>query len=74
MVPDDIYRSILINANVYLHPGYKPAGLISVFEGMAAKCQLIMRKQEMIDEVAIDRETAYVASYSETLVGIIKDY
>ena len=41
---------------------------------MAAKCQLITRKQDLLDELAIDQETAYVASYSETLSGIIKDY
>ena len=74
IVQDDIFRSTLLNADVYLHPGYRPAGLISVYEGMAAKCQLIVRKQDLLDEVAIDQETAYVASYSETLSGIIKDY
>ena len=74
MVPDDIYRSALLNADVYLHPGYKPAGIISVYEGVAAKCQLIVRKQDLLDEIAIAQETAYVASYSETLSGLIKDY
>ena len=74
LVPDDIYRSGLLNADVYLHPGYKPAGLISVYEAMAAKCQLIMRQQDIINDIAVDQQTAYVASYSETLVGIIKDY
>ena len=74
LVPDDIYRSALLNADVYLHPGYKPAGLISVYEAMAAKCQLIMRQQDIINDIAVDQQTAYVASYSETITGIIKDY
>ena len=74
LVPDDIYRSALLNADVYIHSGYKPAGLVSIYEAMAAKCQLIVRKQELLDELAIDQETAYVASYSETLTSIIKDY
>ena len=74
LVPDDIYRSALLNADVYLHPGYKPAGLISVYEAMAAKCQLIMRQQDILEGIAVDQQTAYVASYSETLAGIIKDY
>ena len=74
IVPDDIYRSALLNADVYLHPGYKPAGLISVYEAMAAKCQLIVRQQDILEDVAVDQETAYVAAYSETLAGIIKDY
>ena len=74
LVPDDIYRSTLLNADVFLHPGYKPAGLISVYEAMAAKCQLIMRQQDILEGVCVDQQTAYVAAYSETLAGIIKDY
>ena len=74
IIPDDIYRSALLNADVFLYPGYKPAGLISTYEAMAAKCQLIVRQQTLLEEIAIDQQTAYVASYSETLAGIIKDY
>ena len=74
LLPDDIYRSTLLNADVYFHPGYKPAGLISIYEAMAAKCQIITRKLDILEGVTIDQETAYVASYSETLAGIIKDY
>ena len=74
LVPDDIYRSGLLNADIFLHPGYKPAGLISIYEAMVAKCQLIVRQQDILSDIAIDQQTAYVASYSETLAGIIKDY
>ena len=74
LVPDDVYRSALINADVFLHPGYKPAGLVSIYEAMAAKCQLIARQQDILEGVTVDQQTAYVASYSETLTGIIKDY
>ena len=74
IIPDDVYRSALLNADMYFHPGYKPAGCISVFEAMSAKCQLVMRKQDINSEYIIDQQTAYVASYSETLAGIIKDY
>ena len=64
IIPDDIYRSALLNADVFLYPGYKPAGLISTYEAMAAKCQLIVRQQTLLEEIAIDQQTAYVASYS----------
>lgn len=74
LVPDDIYRSALLNTDVYLHPGYKPAGLISIYEAMVAKCQMIVRQQDILEDIMIDQETAYVAAYSETLAGIIKDY
>ena len=74
MIPNDVYRSALLNADIYIHPGYKPAGIVSLLEAMAAKCQVIIRSQQLLEEVTIDQETAYVASYSETLSGIIKDY
>lgn len=74
IVPDDIYRSALLNADIFLYPGYKPPGLISIYEAMAAKCQLITRQHLLLENVAVDQDTAYVASYSETLAGIIKDY
>lgn len=74
LIPDDVYRSALINADVYLSLGYKPAGVITILEAMAAKCQLIVRDQELLKDIAVDQETAYVASYSETLVDLIKDY
>ena len=73
-IPDDVYRSALLNADVYLHPGYKTAGIVSIFESMAAKCQLIVRKQNILSDIAIDQKSAYVASYTETLSSIIKDY
>ena len=74
VMPDDIYRSALLNADVCFYPGYKPNGMISTYEAMAAKCQLIVRHQPLMEEVTIDQQTAYVASYSETLAGILKDY
>ena len=54
VVPDDIYRSALLNADVYIHPGYKPAGLVSIYEAMASKCQLIVRQQDILEGVAVD--------------------
>lgn len=74
MVPDDVYRSALLNADVFIHPGYRPAGIISIDEAMAAKCQIIMRKKELLADSIVDQENAYVASFSETLAGITKDY
>ena len=74
LMPDDIYRSALLNADVYLHPGYKTAGITSIYEAMVAKCQVIVRQQSILEGLTVDQETAYVASYSETLAGIIKDY
>ena len=74
LLPDDVYRSGLLNADVYLHPGYRPVGVISLCEAMAAKCQVIVRKSDNVSSFCTDQENSYVASYSETLSSIIKDY
>ena len=74
ILPDDIYRSMLLNADVFMLPGYNVAGIISVEEAMAAKCQLIVRKAAMFPEFLKNEKTAYVAEFSETLTSLCLDY
>ena len=74
ILPDDIYRSLLLNADVFMLPGYNVAGIISVEEAMAAKCQLIVRKSAMFPEFLRNEKTAYVAEFSETLTSLCLDY
>ena len=74
MPTDDIYRSILINADIFFYPGYGMIGVNALLEAMAAKCQIISREQPLLDELLRDGENAYVCSYSETLVSVVKDY
>ena len=74
ILPDDIYRSMLLNADVFMLPGYNLAGIISVEEAMAAKCQLIVRKSAMFPEFLKNEKTAYVAEFSETLTSLCLDY
>ena len=74
LVADDIYRSALINADMCLLLTYRPVGTITILEAMAAKCQLVVREQELLKEIAVDQKTAYVANYSETLTELIKEY
>ena len=74
LVADDIFRSALINADACLLLTYRPVGTITISEAMAAKCQLIVREQALLNEIAVDQKTAYVASYSETLADLIKEY
>lgn len=73
-VPEDIYRSALLNASIFMLPGYRTAGVISIQEAMAAKCQLIVRKQSVCSRTLIDGETAYIGEYSETLTDLVKSY
>ena len=49
-------------------------GVISIEDAMAAKCQVIVRKQTTIPDILVDGETAYIAEFSETITSLIKDY
>ncbi len=74
IIPDDVYRSALMNADIFMLPGYKKAGVVTILDAMAAKCQLIVRKSAIFDGLLEDGKTAYLADYSETLTSLTKDY
>ena len=72
--PDDIYRSALLNADVFMIPGYKVTGVTSIVEAMAAKTQIIARKSTVLEGILEDGETAHLAEFSETLASLTRDY
>ena len=74
IIPDDVYRSALMNADIFMLPGYKKTGVVSLMDAMAAKCQLIVRKQAIFEDLIEDGKTGYLAQYSETLTSLTKDY
>lgn len=74
VMPDDIYRSALLNAEVFVIPGYRPTGAISIVDAMGAKCQIIARKQAVFTDLVVDGKTGYLGEYSETISSLIKDY
>ena len=74
ILPDDIYRSMLLNADVFMLPGYSLSGIISVQEAMAANCQLIVRDSAVYSELLVNEKTAYIADNSETLTSLCLDY
>ena len=55
-------------------PGYNLAGIISVEEAMAAKCQLIVRKSSILQGTLKNESTAYIAEFSETLTSLVLEY
>lgn len=74
-VPDDVYRSALLNAKIFMLPSYRPCGIVSLFEAMAAKCQIIARAQSVtFSDIIKDGENAYIGKFSETLTSLVKDY
>ena len=74
ILPDDIYRSMLLNADVFMLPGYQLSGIVSIEEAMAANCQLIVRKSAVFPEFLQNNKTAYIAEHSETLTSLCLDY
>jgi glycosyltransferase involved in cell wall biosynthesis len=74
ILPDDIYRSMLLNADVFMLPGYNLSGVVSIEEAMAANCQLIVRKSTIFPDFLKNEQNAYIAEYSETLTSLCLDY
>ena len=74
ILPDDIYRSMLLNADIFMLPGYNLSGVVSIEEAMASNCQLIVRKSAVFPEFLKNEKTAYVAEFSETLTSLCLDY
>lgn len=72
--PDDIYRSALLNASIFMIPGYKKAGVTSIVEAMAAKTQIIARRSAIFDGLLEDGVTAHMGEFSETLASLTRDY
>ncbi|MCQ2776127.1 MAG: glycosyltransferase [Bacilli bacterium] len=71
---DDLHRSALLNADLVLFPGYTPTGITSVYEAMAAKCQLVAREETVPNDLFINGENCYIGKFSETLVSLVSDY
>lgn len=71
---DDLHRSALLNADVVLLSGYTPAGVLSIYEAMAAKCQIIAREGTCPSDLLINGKNAYIGKFSETLVSLVNDY
>ena len=74
ILPDDIYRSMLLNADVFMLPGKNLSGIISIEEAMAANCQLIVRQSAVYPEFLENERTAYIAEHSEKLTSLCLDY
>ena len=72
VVPDDIYRSALINASVFMLPCYRYGGVISILEALAAKCEVVIRSQDLLNDIIIDGINGRVGQFSETLVELCK--
>jgi len=70
---DDIYRSALVNSDVFMYNGYDAAGIVSVLEAMAAKTEIVIRNQPLFSNILVNEKTCHIGNYSETLTAIACD-
>ena len=70
---DDIYRSALVNSDVFMYNGYNTAGIVSILEAMAAKSEIVIRYQPLFDKILVNEKTCHIGQYSETLTAIACD-
>jgi 1,2-diacylglycerol-3-alpha-glucose alpha-1,2-glucosyltransferase len=61
-VHEDVYRSALLNATVFMLPSHYPSGTVSVLDPMMSKCQIIARQEAIFPELVAHKATGYIAS------------
>lgn len=74
VLTDDLHRSALLNADVLFLPGYSHVGIISLYEAIAAKCQIIAREDTIPNDMLSNGNDCYIGKFSETLVSLVTDY
>lgn len=74
VMTDDLYRSALMNANLIFYPGTNPVGIISLFDAMAAKCQIIAREGAVVPGFLNNGENAYVAENDDEMISLVGKY
>ena len=74
LVPDDVYRSALMNATIFLEPAKKYASTISLLDAMASRTQIIIRHQAFYPDELINYDTCYVGANYEALATLIARY
>ncbi len=64
LVEDDVYRSALMNADVYFLPGFTKAGTVTMLDAMAAQCQIIAREEAVYSDMFTNKKDAYLCKSS----------
>ncbi|MFA5481193.1 MAG: glycosyltransferase [Bacilli bacterium] len=74
IVPEDVYRSVMMNADVFLVVNRRKFNAITMLDAIAAKCQIIGFGPLEYDTKVVDKGYAYLAPTLPELAGAIKDY
>lgn len=72
-IPSDILRSAMYNASIYLNACYNAPSIIYLLSAMAAKCQIVSRKNLMLEGYIENEVNGYLAEYTETLGILVRE-
>ena len=73
-IPSDVYFSAMLNCSVFMLPGHASPSILNVMDAMASKCQIITRKNPILEDYIVNEVTGYTAEYSETLGILVREY
>jgi len=74
IVPEDVYRSVMVNADVFLIVNRRKYNAITMLDAMAAKCQIIGIGPLDYDAKVINKGYAYIANTIPEVASSIKGY
>ncbi|NCA97008.1 MAG: hypothetical protein EOM77_02340 [Bacteroidia bacterium] len=74
IIPEDVYRSVMMNANVFLIVNRNKYNAITMLDAMAAKCQIIGLGPIKYDAKVLKKGYAYIADTLPIVAESIKKY
>jgi 1,2-diacylglycerol-3-alpha-glucose alpha-1,2-glucosyltransferase len=74
IVDDDVYRSLMINADIYLSLKEHRFDSVTLLDAMAAKCQIVALGNKPDDDLLVSKNTAFLASNVDEAASYIEQY
>lgn len=77
IVDEDIYKSLMIRAEVYYSPAHYNVGIVSLLDALAAKCQIIARDQSIALDLLINNSNCFLKKSSlefDSLLNALRTY
>lgn len=74
IIPEDVYRSVMMNADVFLIVNRRKYNAITMLDAIAAKCQIIGLGPIDYDAKVLKKGYAYIADTLPAVAEVIKKY
>ncbi len=74
ILDDDVYRSLMMNADIYLSLSPRKGSSVTILDAMAAKCQIITYQKTISNESLLTSENSYSATSVDELINCIHLY